>query len=127
MKIMSFVARVRSTVKSNSETFDDSSESPELDFTRGFENAIPTSLHPKTSVVLQHNSLPDLDPDELSGLGARAILTTAASLPAAKFVGANIAFCEQFGFSRAELPVSSFRILQVFPQLVSINRQERNL
>ncbi len=110
---MSFVARVRGTVKSHADNFDGGSEAAEHEIARCAELAAPSILTSKIGGQVQHNLVPELDLEELNGSGARAILSPAGSLSSAKFIGANGAFCELFGFSRAELPVSSFRILQV--------------
>eukprot|EP00291_Cryptomonas_curvata_P019429 CAMPEP_0172165460 /NCGR_PEP_ID=MMETSP1050-20130122/8425_1 /TAXON_ID=233186 /ORGANISM="Cryptomonas curvata, Strain CCAP979/52" /LENGTH=167 /DNA_ID=CAMNT_0012835935 /DNA_START=204 /DNA_END=704 /DNA_ORIENTATION=- len=109
---MSFVARVRGTVKSHAESYDGGSEAAENEIARCAELATPSILSSKIGGQVHHNTVPELDPDELNGSGARAILSPAGSLSSAKFIGANGAFCDLFGFSRAELPISSFRILQ---------------
>ena len=85
------------------------------DILRIADSALSSSINPKLGGIAQHSAVPELDPDELSGHNPRAILNPAGSLSSASFLGANSAFCDLFGFSKAELPISTFRILQVRP------------
>ena len=100
----SFVARVRGTVRKSLETSDDVHHTMVDNVS---ENLKPNLRLPKVATGIR-----ELDPDELSGAGARATCEPLGNILGAKFVGVNKNFLDMFGFDKSELPSSTFKILQ---------------
>jgi hypothetical protein len=101
----SFVSRVRvRTVRRSLESSDVAH--------RTAVDHIGESLKPNVRLPKVAVGIRELDPDELSGAGARAIFEPLGSILCAKFVGVNKAFCDMFGFDRSDIPSNTFKILQ---------------
>ena len=111
---MSFVSRVRSTVKSNSDNSSDDKEK-DTNIQERSQHGLPSPAPAQPSHLPQIRVscvVPELDSAELDAAGARALFEPCGSIMMARIIGVNKDFCSLFGLEAGQLAAGTFRLLQ---------------